>query len=209
MEKITKIILSMHDSKLIKRIIVITEDEIERYSSSDYSQGALWEIYTECVSILQKEYKDTLNGLNTQEFVNKLASIHKIENIEKNLIIHFDYFIKEKRIILYYENGTIVDKKISENNLRKLLIDIGKVYNIDNNELLINMKKMGLINIINKNKNNIRNLIVNHRVLSYIIALGMAGGIFGGIKLCRQFNHNNEKKIENIIPVETPYNLLN
>ena len=41
MEKIEKIILSMHDSNSIKRILVVTEDEIERYSTSDYSDRAL------------------------------------------------------------------------------------------------------------------------------------------------------------------------
>ena len=208
MEKIEKIILSMHDSNSIKRILVVTEDEIERYSTSDYSDRALWEIYTECVDVLKKEYKNDLSGLNDQEAVNKLASMHKIENIQKNLIIHLDYFIKEKRVFMYYENGTIVDKKISEENLRKLLIELGKIYDINTNELIIKMKKMGLISVVNRNKHNIRNLVVNHRVLSYIIALGMAGGIFGGIKLCKQLNNKSDINSEHIIPIETPYNSL-
>ena len=88
MENIKKIILSLNEDGKIKRMVVVGEDKIERYSRKNLSNDEIMRIYTNYVNILKNQYKIQLDGLNTdKEQVNKLASLGVIERNEH----FFDY----------------------------------------------------------------------------------------------------------------------
>ena len=192
MDKIKKIILSLYNINQIKRIIIVKNNRIQRYSLEKYNQDNLMKIYSESVLELKKEYEKDLEGLNNQDKINKLSLMNKIERNEKNLILQVDYFENENKIIIYYEDGTIKENNINKNNFIELIYNLCKIYAIEFNKndifnSLNHLEKIGIIRrktIIKDNK--IKNLKINHHFLSSIIALGMIGGIIGGIKLFNQ-----------------------
>ena len=72
MENIKKIILSLENDNKIKRMVVVGDNLLARYSNKNLSNDELMSIYTKYVNILKENYKHELTGLNIQEQVNKI-----------------------------------------------------------------------------------------------------------------------------------------
>ncbi len=179
---IKKIMVSL-DNLNIKRIIIVYENKIEWYTENNYSYEQLKIIYSKLVNILIKENFSILNG-NKKDMINQLGLIGKIERNEDLLVSSIDY--DKEKYIVYYNEG-LYKEELSKNEFYKVLEELNKEYDFDIEEMTTDkLKKIGILNNINKKK--VKNLKINKRTISMLLALGVIGGIFGGFKLSSKLN---------------------
>lgn len=208
MNNIKKVILSMDKSQKtnsfdnLKEIIVIRDNSVDRYTSDLKAK------YVTIVKELFEQYKNELKDLKINEAINKLGNDLNIinynrEDIIKKMIIYIDDkdIVKYKAIYNGHEEELSVDECFDPDDFANKVSEKGKefarIYGI---ESLSELKKLGLIEAEELNKklnetmkeNKIKNLIVNHKTVSGILAGAIAiVGIWGGAKLLSK--HNNEE----------------
>ena len=187
---IKKIMVSL-DNINIKRIIIVYENKIEWFTENKFNHEQLRIIYSNLINNLIKENYSILNG-NKQEMVNQLGKLGKIERNEDLLISQIDY--DKEKYIVYYNEG-LYKEEVSKIEFYKILEELNKEYDFEEEMTIDKLESIGLLNNINKKK--VKNLKINKRTLSILIALGMMGGIFGGFKLSSKLN--TESKDEKII----------
>ena len=225
METIKKIILSFDGAEEIKRIIVVGENEIERYTNKILSNVKLLKVYTEYVRKLKEQNKEQLEGLDNQAKINKLAKLGKIEKKDNVIINVTEYDNPIKFIISYEEEQKEVKEETNSSEYTSLynemLDEICKTYDIDSSnreEAISKLKQLGLYQkheskktlkeIIKENK--INNFIVNHKVLSGLLGTGiLALMVYGGVKLSKtthQEDSNEKPAIGLLLPenIEKP-----
>ena len=228
MNNIEKVILSMNKSSKennfanLEQIVVVRENSIERYNKNIREQ------YVLIIKELLEQYKEELNGLEISDSINKLwKELNVIEYNRNELLQKMILYIDENNIVKYkaiYDNHYEEVKKddcLNEEDFHNKISEKGQVFSkIYGIESLDRLKKLGLIEaeeikkdldeVITENK--IKNFVVNHKVLSGVIASAIAlVGIWGGIKLFskkdRVIEHNNEQiEYATEQPTPTVYN---
>ena len=153
MEKIMKVIMSFNDDKTIKKIVVVTEDKIERYTCDALSKEELINIYNQSIKELVNDYKEELNGLSQKEKLNKLVELKLLEKNENNLIVNLTESEDPVKFTVQYENG---QKEYNENDMDTeeymveyagTLKDICETYGIkmtNHDEIISKLEKLGL-----------------------------------------------------------------
>ena len=201
---IKKIMVSL-DNLNIKRIIIVYENKIEWYTDNNYTKEQLKKIYISVVNNLIKENFSVLNG-SKKEMINQLGIMRKIERNEDLLVSSINY--DKDKYIVYYNEG-LYREEFSKSEFYKVLEELNKEYDFNIEELTINkLENIGLL----KNNKKVKNLKINKRTISMLIALGMMGGIFGGFKLSSKLNNKYNKDSieiwhfdEEVKPDITPY----
>ena len=125
MENIKKIMLSLENDNKIKRMVVVGDNLLARYSNKNLSNDELMSFYTKYVNILKENYKHELTGLNIQEQVNKLRDLGIIERNEDLLISNITEYDNPIKYIITYEDGTkevVIYLKLIMNQKKNLLI---------------------------------------------------------------------------------------
>ena len=225
MEKIMKVIMSFNDDKTIKKIIVVTENEIERYTCDALSKEELINIYNQCIKELVNDYKEELNGLSQKEKLNKLVELKLLERNENNLIVNLTESEDPVKFTVQYENG---QKEYNENDMDteeymskyseilKLILETYGIKANDSDEIISKLEKLGLYSEYKEKKtlpdNKISNLSVRKKWILGILGTGVVAAIvYGGIELLKN-NHNDNSHDENTIelqsvetPTPTPY----
>ena len=225
MEKIMKVIMSFNDDKTIKKIIVVTENQIERYTSDSLSKEELINIYNQCIKELVNDYKEELNGLSQKEKLNKLVELKLLERNENNLIVNLTESEDPVKFTVQYENG---QKEYNENDMDteeymskyseilKLILETYGIKANDSDEIISKLEKLGLYSEYKEKKtlpdNKISNLSVREKWLLGILGTGVVAAIvYGGIELLKN-NHNDDNHDKNTIelqsvetPTPTPY----
>lgn len=229
MEKIMKVIMSFNEDKTIKKIVVVTENQIERYTCDSLSKEELINIYNQCIKELVNDYKEELNGLSQKEKLNKLVELKLLERNEDNLIVHIIESEDPVKFDVKYENG---QKEYNENDMDTeeymveyagTLKDICETYGIkmtNHDEIISKLEKLGLYSKYEEKKllpvvikeNKVSNLSVREKWILGILGTGVVAAIvYGGIELLKN-NHNDDNHDKNTIelqsietPTPTPY----
>lgn len=225
MEKIMKVIMSFNDDKTIKKIVVVTENAIERYTSDALSKEELINIYNQSIKELVNDYKEELNGLSQKEKLNKLVELKLLERNDNNLIVNLTESEDPVKFTVQYENGqkeyNEADMDTEEymskySEILKLILETYGIKANDSDELISKLEKLGLYSEYKEKKklpdNKISNLSVREKWLLGILGTGVVAAIvYGGIELLKN-NHNDNSHDENTIelqsvetPTPTPY----
>ncbi len=225
MEKIIKVIMSFNEDATINKVIVVTENQIERYTCEQLSQINLNIVYRECLKTLENEYKEELEGLTDKEKQKKLIKLKLIERNENNLIVNLKESEDPVKFTVQYEEG---QKEYNEADMDteeymskyceilKLILETYGIKANDSDEIISKLEKLGLYSKYKEKKtlpdNKISNLSVRKKWILGILGTGaVAAIVYGGIELLKN-NHNNDNHDKNTIefqnietPTPTPY----
>lgn len=222
MENIKKVILSFNEDRTIRKLVVVSDNSIERYTSETISEEELMNIYLDCVNELENEYSEKLTGLTRKERLNKLNELKLIERNEEDLITNITETDDSLKFIVNFENDQkefeSYDESEYKDNLKKMIQLMCNTYGIKEDsysQLISKLEKLGLYSQYEEKKslpvvmkeNKISNLSVRKKWILGILGTGVIAAIvYGGIELLKN-NHNddnNNKKTIEIPAVETP-----
>ena len=224
MENIKKVLLSIEDDNIIKKIVIIRESKIERYYSKDNSQEDLYKIYSQCVKKLNEQYASELEGLTINEKVAKLVKLGKIESKKANLIIKLEPNVEERKFVVTYEDGIkeFSEATVGEDKFNNLYDDIFKelcaTYCVDFSDYTKTVEKLEELGLYKEfcktksgdlptveKKHKIRNLILNKKLLYGILGTGtLALMIYGGAKLLKNDSNSQNNVKDDTVDLTVP-----
>lgn len=206
-DKVKKIIIAIDNNQLTK-VIVVYNNSLVRYDNTKYNSNDLMNIYSNNVRKLKEIYKDEIKGLSNQEEIDKLASLGKIQNLKKNLIMNIEIINENtelEKIIIKFEDreeeikksdyASLLDyEKIKKDKILELCNDYSLEYDeLSKFGLLIKDKKID--EVLKENK--IKNFVIrNKRLLSSILigAITVTGIGIGMVKLSKNTKTNDKEE---------------
>ena len=200
--EINKIIITLDNNKLID-LVVLENNNVKRYSLKDMTNDKLMEQYTKAVLKIKRSCYKELEGLDSQSAINKLCSLNKIiinnDKLLTEIDIDFDKFtvFYDKEFKVFYRND-FKDTNSYNNELKKHLNELTIKYNMSIDELkrFHILRDYKALNKVVKD-NHVRNLLINKRVLSGIVASTIAlSGIGYGIS--RLFRSKDDIKLSGV-----------
>ena len=226
MENIRKIILSFNDDKKIEKLVCVFDNNIEYYTSENFTQSDMQNYYYDCIKQLKEQYQEEIEGLDDKDIRKMFIKKRIIVKNNKRLICNVSEFNDPKILKIKYDDGeeTIIKaSSISDEEYTEIfnntLEEIATTYNIESSnieDLKTKLNTLGIYEIYEEVKpleNGIRNLKINKKFLYGLLGTSaVVLLVYGGIKASQNNDSNskNEKAttIDMILPEEptaTPY----